>query len=281
MNKVFVRLSGGLGNQLYQIAAGMYLSKIINSELFVDDSSCKKLSTHNGDRLGNLGYILPRISWLDRVRYLFIPKLLKKIGFISKSYIRDIDLGNEFLLSDLSCGNYYLDGYWQNCFYSISVFDELHSTITLPKANSKYSDLIDNASHSVSLHIRRGDFLKSDGNFILPLSYFLDSLELLQSRYEELSIFVFSDDIDWCKNILSSVDEFSFFFVDDTCNELEDFYLIHKCDSKIISNSTFSWWAAFLGDDFKSLVLYPLTWDLDNFYVSRIPFRSNWIGIKV
>lgn len=90
------------------------------------------------------------------------------------------------------------------------------------------------------IHVRRGDYLsKPNSHPVLPISYFRKAMEILPSDH----YIVFSDDIDWCKSqFKGSQFEFS-----EEKDEVRDLFMMSACSGAIISNSSFSWWGAWLG----------------------------------
>ena len=94
---------------------------------------------------------------------------------------------------------------------------------------------------TVSLHLRRGDRLRLDWE--PNLSYYKRALDLFSK--EDYNFLVFSDEIDWCKKNMEYKDKYPITFIENQ-KDYEDMYLISLCDNNIITDSTFSWWAAYL-----------------------------------
>nr|WP_245945811.1 alpha-1,2-fucosyltransferase [Helicobacter didelphidarum] len=138
--------------------------------------------------------------------------------------------------------------------------------IPLDSKNLATKNRIVNTKDSVSLHIRRGDYLESVNYFIhLGSGYYNGALRALKKRVSKAHIFVFSNDIEWCKNhLLSSLDshliqDFTFEFVDNNGEGQAAFEmeLMKTCQHNIIANSTFSWWAAYLNQNPQKIVICP------------------------
>ena len=118
-------------------------------------------------------------------------------------------------------------------------------------------------SESVSVHIRRGDYLKKDlrpiyGD-ICTVDYYHRALEYVHNKIENPKIFMFSDDMQWVKdNLLEPgmilVNEMS------EWDGMTDMYLMTQCRHHIIANSSFSWWGAWLGDNPDKIVVAPVRW---------------------
>ena len=127
---------------------------------------------------------------------------------------------------------------------------------------------------SVAIHVRRGDYVNNEVHETIGIKYFKQSIDKIKTMTNNPHFFVISDDISWCKNNLKIP---RCVYVDFTENEIEDFEIIKLCTHKIISNSTFSWWAAFLGEKNKSITICPKKWT--NKTKSTSLQLPNWIKI--
>lgn len=126
---------------------------------------------------------------------------------------------------------------------------------------------IKRTSNSVFLHIRRGDYLRAENwEYVKAGSaYYNGALRLITSYLHRPVVFVFSDDLAWCReNLLSLLDsrlcekaEFVFIGNDDESNATDDLALMASCEHAIIANSTFSFWAAYLIANPDKIVCVP------------------------
>lgn len=165
--------------------------------------------------------------------------------------------------------NIFVDGFWQNYKYMIPIQQQLLATFKfkLPMNNNMfeyYSGEIDRVN-SVSIHIRRGDYLEkqfSDLNVIKSSEYYFKAIKLLYSHITLPVFFVFTDDFQWAKKQFVGS---NFIFVEGNTGSTSylDMYLMSKCKSNIISNSTFSWWGAWLNQNEDKLVIAPSMWTLE------------------
>jgi hypothetical protein len=147
----------------------------------------------------------------------------------------------------------YIDGYFQSEKYFSSKREAILNEFTFPpldEENRLIAQKMNSSVNSVSLHIRRGDYLKSNINSVhgtLPLSYYEKALGLLQGRHPDITLFVFSDDMPWVKKNLSTncVDTL---FIENNygVDSWKDMALMANCKHHIIANSSFSWWGAWL-----------------------------------
>lgn len=117
------------------------------------------------------------------------------------------------------------------------------------KIKKKYTDI-------VSIHFRRGDYLGDADKFPpLNLEYYQKAINLFDDK--EYTFFVFSDDIDWCKNVFG--DDEKIVYIEGN-NQFVDMCMMSMCNHNIIANSTFSWWGAWLNSNPNKKVIGPSNW---------------------
>lgn len=146
------------------------------------------------------------------------------------------------------------------------------SDAALKRTFSMYNTLLDLPGEKVCIHLRRGDYLKTPDLFPIPTSnYYKTALSQINST--EFSVFMFSDDIPWVRKNLDyfGLSQDNVYFIQGGITPVEysdrvheptdqyDLFLMSMCDYHIISNSTFSWWGAFLSNNFSE-VFYPNPW---------------------
>ncbi|MEM8859477.1 MAG: alpha-1,2-fucosyltransferase, partial [Chloroflexota bacterium] len=114
---------------------------------------------------------------------------------------------------------------------------------------------------SVSMHIRRGDYAKHPQLQVCTPAYYQAAFEFLKSKFEDFCVFVFSDDIPYCKEILAGNE--NVIYVENCGTDLDEFQLMSCCKHHVVANSTFSWWSAWLGEMRNQdgrMVLTPPVW---------------------
>lgn len=264
-----VVLSGGLGNQMFQYAAGRALSLDKNTRLILDTQILNK-KTKATRRSYELGVFsidsLIKTSFYDKL-VIRCFNLLNKPSYLffsifgifrdEKAQLYDSRFGG---LSEKST----LYGYFQNESYFRGISDQLKRDFTFKKTlkgrNEEIQDTI-NSTNSISLHIRRGDYMNSNSNLeVLDIEYYKKAIRFISTQIENPYFFIFSDDISWVKENLDL--KFNHIFVD--WNTKQDNYidmqLMSLCKHNIIANSSFSWWGAWLNKNPDKLVITPWAW---------------------
>ncbi len=143
-------------------------------------------------------------------------------------------------------------GYFQSEKYFAHCEDEVRKTFEFDE--SKFAHLPQIGEKVIAIHIRRGDYVGNPDYVQLPLQYYYDGIDYIQKNYPHAEdVFVFSDDIEWCrKHIQLKQVTFSGY------TEIEDLYLMSKCNYHVIANSSFSWWGAWLAN--SQMVVAPGKW---------------------
>jgi hypothetical protein len=179
----------------------------------------------------------------------------------------------------------YYDGYWQSEKYFKPVENELRNELklilNLNCENAKLLDDISN-SESVSMHIRRGDYITVKNNFrrfaICSLEYYKQCMDLFVNKLNNPIFYVFSADVDWAKDNFKG-DQFRFIVYNLDCPDI-DLFLMSRCKNNIIANSSFSWWGAWLNQNNEKIVIAPKNWyngKINDSAIDLIP--ETWIRI--
>jgi hypothetical protein len=256
---IIVKLQGGLGNQLFQWAYGKSLSLQLNKQLYLDLSFL--MSTHAG--ITKRDYELHHFDKIE-------DQTIQRLFDVKYAHITD---NNYLFLYKPVNYNYYIDGYFQNEKY-FSQFKNYIKDTLVPKKELllNINDIAKNIKecNSLSLHVRRTDYLHNSYHKVKTLDYYENAINQIQD-YDKL--FVFSDDIDWCKTNLKFN---NIIFVENLINA-QDLYLMSLCKHNIIANSSFSWWAAWLNPNENKKVVCPEDW----FYGIKASMfvQDSWIKI--
>ncbi|MDR2789686.1 MAG: alpha-1,2-fucosyltransferase [Campylobacteraceae bacterium] len=276
-----MRLIGGIGNQMFQYAAGRAIAYKNNDILKLDSIDYAKYKVHNGYRL-NAFNINEQIASMHEINNFgaknrILGKLARMGIYQYKKETFYIEMSKNETKFDEKVflyKNLYLSGYWQNEKYFLDIRDILlkEFTLKIPVKLNEYIDIIKN-SNSVSLHVRRGDYLMHDG--FIGIEYYKNAVKFISQKIQNPTFFIFSDDIKWCKENLNFIN--NPIFVENTGSELEDLELMKNTKHNIIANSSFSWWAAWLNTNKDKIVIAPKVW-----FKSRVgfdPVPESWTKI--
>jgi hypothetical protein len=284
---IVLKIQGGLGNQLFQYAAGRAISIANNVELVLDLSWFDNQIRINTKRLYELDAykISGRFAQGNEVFWCRIHqnRILSRLSFLHGKWKHVKDNNQVFddrIFSNLS--GLYLDGYWQSYRYFNQVADLLRKELT-PIAHPSPADsaLIERITdpNSVSVHVRRGDYVTNPraSNFhgLCSAEYYEMAMSCIEGVISFPHYFVFSDDIDWAKDNIRFKSKVTFVESRDVRNPVEDLRLMSMCKHNIIANSSFSWWGAWLNDNPDKLVIAPKKWFVSQPTESLIP--SSWI----
>lgn len=154
----------------------------------------------------------------------------------------------------------FVDIYYENENYFKNIEDVIKKEFTLKSPSDnliKTKELI--SEKSASIHVRRTDFLNWEDTQITDKKYFENALDKIRKIRDINQIWIFSDDIKWCKENLN-FKENVFYASDFGLEDFEELILMSKCTNNIISNSTFSWWAAWLNGNPEKIVIAPKIW---------------------
>lgn len=294
---IVVKISGGLGNQLFQYSFGRYLSVKFNTELKFDIQINSNSSNFTNRSIGlinfNINLNLANNNEIVKFKYFENEilarterKLVKKFPFLNKRYVVQ-DLIKYNNSKPTFRDNCYYDGYWQSEEYFKSIEDIIRNDLDFKfQLSQNIESLLDdiNSNESVSIHIRRGDYISIKANSKLlhtdlsTLEYYKKGIDFFITKFGHPRFFVFSDDIEWAKdNFEGSQFKFVDFNID--CPAI-DMFLMSRCKNNIIANSSFSWWGAWLNPNPFKIVIAPKQWyngKLNNSTIELIP--ETWIRI--
>ena len=258
---IIINLTGGLGNQMFQYAFGRAVAKKHNTNLKLHFTNALfniqrsyELDIFNisatittKEDLQKFGITQNRV--LNRLFYLFD----ERYGIQFNKHIVTQKYPYIFNSSYLTIkDNSYIQGYWADERYFKSIENIIRKEFTLKKKldekNQKILKLINN-SMSVSIHVRRGDYITNKTNIpkFIGLDYYVNSIKKIKKQISNPVFFVFSDDIPWCKTNLASLAN-NIHYIDHNKgkNSYKDLVLMSNCKHNIIANSTFSWWGGWL-----------------------------------
>ena len=295
---ITVRLSGGIGNQMFQYSLGRVLSiknstpLILNTEAYLDQTSrpFKKYMAVRKYTLSAFN-IKARIAVRNEIPFIYRMYGKGKLSLAFDAMRRRIFRHKGYELSfkgfnpkilELK-GGVYLDGYWQSPKYFAGFEDVIRKDFTF---KNKFSDNIENlkkeieSQNSVCVHIRRGDYVNNSFYESVQKEYYDKGIAKIKSSTKIDKIYVFSDDIKWCEENLTF--DFPVMFVGKEYAGAKDeghLALMSTCKHFVICNSTFSWWGAYLSDYHAKIVIVPQRWFTDKNINESDLIPEEWIRI--
>jgi hypothetical protein len=288
---VKVKIVGGLGNQLFQFYAGVYLATRTDSELILDFSKVGISGTVHGSSIdqlvtGNKYQVqLRKISFLGSFFWRIHQKLVREIKhlrFLSLKILRvyqSNQIGFDPMIAELT-SPVEIQGYYQSWRYLEYCRADGIEDPKLKTPSIWYENLREKivSEKAIGMHVRRGDYLSLTDSFgILCKCYYDDALNKALAKNPGRTVYVFSDDIEYALTLFPGTD---FNFVSEPKDSIaaETMFLMSACSSLIIANSTFSWWAAAMGNVEKDIYT-PQKW-FRSLEDPKDLTPENWIPVK-
>jgi hypothetical protein len=287
---IIVQLKGGLGNQLFQYAAGLslahYHQTILKADISQLNQKDKQINTY---RSFDLRQTLadPIVATESEIQWMqsqdIFSKYLDKLRPPHKRKIYredDFRFDNNFFKA---ANDTYLQGYRQSEKYFLSIGQKIRDIFRIrEEAISKVKDKGRQLSsvNSIAIHIRRGDYsnkIVRDFHGILDETYYRAAIRHFETLYDDCHFLIFSDDPEWVNNKLSFHSVSEMISGKYTSSAIEDFYLISQCKHQVIANSTFSWWAAWLNPNPGKIVVAPEKWFNNAPYDTRDLIPETWL----
>lgn len=253
-----VGIKGGLGNQLFQYSYAMYLKEKYYEEVRIDPSSYwrdrlrsyqldhYKISLKKSSLLGQLGNLV-------KTHQLMGPNQI----YTSKDAFSEVSVDDEKKYS-------FFNAEFQNIKYASQVKSRLLCDLVYKKPIiSSYLCIFRKlmTEDATAIHVRRGDFLKLTGYKCIDLTYYQKAIEIISAQVRNPVFYVFSDDIGWCKKTFRSLKgTFQYVDADFGLDDILQFEMMRLCKSFIIANSTYSFWASFLSECKKKIMIAPKDW---------------------
>lgn len=269
---IIVKLMGGMGNQMFQYAMAKSLSIKYNVPFYMD----RKYLDHVDWRNYDLDLFNIEDNFLtDQVPYGLVDEGWGDFRFKPEIY-------NVYDNIDIS-QNIYLVGYFQNVGYTDPIYEILKKDFTLknPIKNERTLELLDSIknSNSVMLNVRRTDFVNNSFHGTMDVDYYNRAIEIINQKIDNPKYFIFSDDIDWCKENLQNIENsliVDHSYKGDRFGEYLE--LMRNCKHFIIPNSSFAWWSAYLNDNKDKIVITPENWFV-NEKIDIVNEKLNWLKI--
>jgi hypothetical protein len=297
---IVVKLQGGLGNQMFQYALGRALAQKNDDDFALDLTfllgGMLKENFVMRDYDLDIFAIEPRFTALSRVaqrlpmvRILYranrgLVKLKSYMGI--QRYVPENEYKFHSEILNLK-GNIYLDGYWQSEKYFQAAEDLLRSDFRLRAALSEKTRKMAEkimAVNAVCINVRRGDFVNvprsMETHGFVGLEYYKRGLDALAARARGLHLFVSSDDMEWSMNNIHFDYPTTYLSHEYKGEKFGEYlYLMAMCQHFVIPNSSFAWWAAWLGQRPGKIVVAPQRWYLGKRKDPDDLVPSSWIRV--
>lgn len=262
-SKIQVIIRGGMGNQMFQFAYAKSLSLKYGLKLeFIDLSSKARVKRNWG--LSCFGIEPTFHNSYSRSKLILKIWLVRKIKkvFPQKLFnilVEDTEyLGPPFLKSPPLL----ISGYWQGESYFFDYTNQIKSifSFSLPSQPISRSHLLP----SVAIHVRRGDFasdpIAKSIHLVCTPQWYRSAWNVMKQKIGDCRAIVFSDDPEWTKLELKLSGNVIYNDTDFSAPAWVDMASMSQCDHFIISNSSYSWWAAWLGKNPNKIVIAPKEW---------------------
>lgn len=295
---IVVKLAGGMGNQMFQYAAGRHLAAKYDTELkldlsFLQDKTPKINFTHREYDLGLFNIEqrfatseevvkFGRYRRLNRVIYVLRQKLDQKLPV----YVRENPYRFDQKFFNIP-DNAYIEGYWQSEKYFKAIESDIRREFSFRNgldANGREMAARISSVNAVCINVRRGDYVTNPAanlhHGVCSVDYFTRAVAEIVARVPDPHFFIFSDDLEWCRENL---------YLDRPCTIVGDAYagekygqklnLMTMCRHFIIPNSSFGWWGAWLSTNPGKVVVAPARWCQNPRVDSKDTTPPEWLRI--
>ena len=270
--KIIVRIKGGLGNQLFAYAAARRLAIVNNAELVIDHVTGFSRDLQYQRQYALEHFCIPvraatsneRLEPFERHRRGMIKWLSGRRPFSGRSYLEQEGIDFDGRLLDLKVNTtLYLDGLWQseNYFKDVEsmIREDLRITPPQDPANLQMAEKI-TSCNAVALHVRWFEAANSAAVHNLSIEYYQQAIALIEQKVESPHYFLFSDHPAAAAQKIKLPEQNVTFISHNVGDEnaYADLWLMSQCQHFITANSTFSWWAAWLGSNPRKVITTPM-----------------------
>ncbi|CBG40460.1 alpha-1,2-fucosyltransferase [Helicobacter mustelae] len=279
MDFKIVQVHGGLGNQMFQYAFAKSLQTHLNIPVLLDTTWFDYGNRELGLHLFPIDLQCASAQQIAAAHMQNLPRLVRGalrrmgLGRVSKEIVFEY-MPELFEPSRIA----YFHGYFQDPRYFEDISPLIKQTFTLPhptehaeQYSRKLSQILA-AKNSVFVHIRRGDYMRL--GWQLDISYQLRAIAYMAKRVQNLELFLFCEDLEFVQNL-----DLGYPFVDMTTRDGAahwDMMLMQSCKHGIITNSTYSWWAAYLIKNPEKIIIGPSHW----IYGNENILCKDWVKIE-
>lgn len=266
MTSILFPVFGGLGNQMFQVAHGITLARHRGAQpLFADLTPVTGRVTRKWEldcfsvprlSMGKMQAALLRVR-ISTGRHLQRLSPLLHLGVLDESVAHSRpDLG-------LTCS--ICSGYWQGERFFAAEANTVRKTFTFPEITIPPACFeLDEAATSVAVHVRRGDYLSDPvahaHHYVCDTEWYCRAMDAMRARLPSPEFYIFSDDRAWASAAFGDTADVHVVESDPSASAWVDMALMSRCSHFIISNSSYSWWASYLGKTAESIIIAPRYW---------------------
>lgn len=287
--KIILKLNGGLGNQMFQWAFGRMIEETTDMELFLDMSYFSK----NYARPYQLNVFELEPKFIESQYEKFkidllwtFRKLITNSRLLGYKVYEEKQFNFDRNFSKIGTDTYVI-GFFQTDKYFKPIEDKIREDFRFLKAPEEANKILlekIKSTESVSLHIRRGDYVSKqryrETYAQCSINYYKRAIEYIAQKHPDLVLYVFSDDIDWVRENLKMYNYKHVFVSNNTGKKSwEDMRLMSNCKHNIIANSSFSWWGAWLNVNPNKIVIAPKKWFNDESIIQTDIIPKTWVQL--
>ncbi|MGE0567489.1 MAG: alpha-1,2-fucosyltransferase [Bacteroidia bacterium] len=282
-----IAIKGGLGNQLFQYALGIYLKEKYACNVHFDIRPLYSKQENLTPRTFELKKLFPEMQFCSDFTNQLVhtcednifARLFKKMTreLVGLNYMSEDQFNHS---QSLDKKRYYFDGYWQDLRYAKCLLDELNKIAFNQLKDSHYYKEILQSDNNIGIHIRRGDYVSNPfinsyhGN--CDLNYYQKALDYIQSKTASQRTFIFTDDVHWANENFGNNSAVSI-VSQNVNNAITELFLLKSCSHLVLSNSSFSAWASYLNGNNEAIIIAPEQWTKAHKTVDLSIKKENWI----
>lgn len=274
---ITIILQGGLGNQMFQYAAAKALAVKWNT-VVQQDLSIFKIHQHKSwcrpyeldvfdiEATKRFSTSFLNKMWLTLINQYgqnTLVKLLKRKSRVFDSSISTMEDWKSCSDNTILIGYFGTELYFKE--YRTEILKDFQFKTPLDERNETVANQM-KATNSVSVHIRRGDYLNEVNSKVFAQvspEWYNRAIQKVQASKGATHFFFFSDDIEWCRSVFSEIENAVFVDWNHGSDSYRDMQLMSFCKHNIIPNSTFSWWGAWLNNNPDKMVIAPSVFFVD------------------
>lgn len=281
-------MSGGLGNQLFQVSAGIYLEEILGRHLIYDVSNLlgpSKSTPGNYTRSLEIYELLPEKELIKSKPHWLLDLLITKFKreFLSRYYLFEQSQKDK-LIFDISSHTRGIFGFYQDAEVVEAAWDSLSERF---KKSAKFSPLVNSSRiNRIAIHLRFGDYSDDPKTKkiygLTKNSYYLEALnQITKNSNSPTSLVIVTDNQEKAKSMISKEHFSGSIEYLSSPTAIQDLVELSRSSHVIMSNSTFSWWGAWIANKTHgSQIIYPRPWLADESDPDLPIYVTSWISIK-